>query len=133
MEAVPERVRRQCPFVGFVSSEDAAVLLSGSLGLAFPTLLRKVRTASLEAMACGARVLTSNLSSLPELVGGAAVFVDPREDGSIAEGLLRIVTDGALRERLRTAGLQRATRYEWGTTAKATADVLHEAVAAARR
>jgi glycosyltransferase involved in cell wall biosynthesis len=132
MEAVPERVREQVSFVGFVSSEDAAALLSGSLGLAFPTLYEGFGLPALEAMACGAPVLTSNLSSLPELVGDGAVLVDPREDTSVADGLLRIVTDGSLRDRLRAAGLQRAARYEWGTTAKATADVLHEAAAAGR-
>lgn len=132
MEVVPERVRRQVSFVGFVPSEDAAALLSGSLGLAFPTLYEGFGLPALEAMACGAPVLTSNNSSLPELVGDAVVLVDPSEDDSIVDGLVQIVTDASLRERLRAAGLQRAARYEWGTTAKATADVLHAAAAAGR-
>ena len=133
LRALPERVRRQVSFVGFVPSEDAAALLSGSLGLAFPSLYEGFGLPALEAMACGAPVLTSNLSSLPELVGDAAVLVDPRDDDSIADGLLRIVNDGSLRERLRTAGLQRAARYEWGATAEATAKVLHDAAVAGGR
>jgi glycosyltransferase involved in cell wall biosynthesis len=78
-------------------------------------------------MACGAPVLTSNTSSLPELVGGDAVLVDPEDDGSIAEGLRRFLTDDGLRTRLREAGLRRAARFDWDETARATAAALHAA------
>jgi glycosyltransferase involved in cell wall biosynthesis len=77
-------------------------------------------------MACGTPVLTST-SSLPELVGNAAVLVDPRDVASIAAGLLRIVTDGPLRDRLRVLGLERAALYDWDVTARATSTVLHAA------
>jgi glycosyltransferase involved in cell wall biosynthesis len=132
LAALPERVRGQVSLVGYVTPADAAALLSGSLGLAFPSLYEGFGFPALEAMASGAPVLTSNTSSLPELVGDAAVLVDPRDDGSILEGLIRIVTDDALRQRLREAGLARAARYDWDETARATAAALHDAAAVAR-
>ena len=126
---LPYRVRRQVSLVGYVSPEDAAALLSGSIGLAFPTLYEGFGFPALEAMACGAPVLTSNTSSLPELVGDAAILVDPQDEGAIADGLQRLLTDAPLRGRLRTAGLRRAAGYDWDETARATAAALHAAVA----
>jgi glycosyltransferase involved in cell wall biosynthesis len=67
---------------------------------------------------------------LPEIVGKAAVLVDPLDDASIGEGVMRIVTDETLRERLRLGGLERAALFNWDTTARATATVLHQAVSA---
>jgi glycosyltransferase involved in cell wall biosynthesis len=133
LAALPERIRRQVSLVGYVPPSDAAALLSGSLALAFPSLYEGFGLPALEAMACGAPVVTSNTSSLPELVGDAAVLVDPRDDDAIAEGLARIVTDEELRERLRAVGLERAARYDWDETAKATAAALRGAAAAGRR
>jgi glycosyltransferase involved in cell wall biosynthesis len=125
---LPDRVRRNVSLVGYVTPLAAAALLSGSLGLAFPSLYEGFGFPALEAMASGAPVLTSDTSSLPELVGEAAVLIDPRDDDSIAAGLLRIVTDGELRERLRAAGLRRAAGYDWDDTARATAAALRDAV-----
>jgi glycosyltransferase involved in cell wall biosynthesis len=132
LAALRAEARDQVSLIGYVRPDEAAALLSGSLGLAFPSSYEGFGFPALEAMACGAPVLTSNVSALPELVGDAAVLVDPRDDASIAEGLLRIVTDGSLRHRLREAGLARAARYDWDETARATAAALHDAAAAAR-
>jgi glycosyltransferase involved in cell wall biosynthesis len=77
-------------------------------------------------MACGAPVLTSNVSALPEVAGDAAVLVDPERIEGIAEGLDRLVGDAALRGRLRAAGRARAARFSWDETARRTAAVLRE-------
>ncbi len=127
LAALPPPVRRQVALIGYVEPPDAAALLSGSIGLVFPTRYEGFGFPALEAMACGAPVLTSNTSSLPELVGGDAVLVDPEDDGSIAEGLRRFLTDDGLRTRLREAGLRRAARFDWDETARATAAALHAA------
>ena len=129
LAALPASVRRQVALLGYVEPEDAAALLSGSLGLVFPTRYEGFGFPALEAMACGAPVLTSETSSLPELVGPDAVLVDPDDDTSIGDGLLRLVTDDALRTRLREAGLRRAARYDWDVTARATAAALRAAAA----
>jgi glycosyltransferase involved in cell wall biosynthesis len=132
LAALDAEARDQVSLIGYVRPDEASALLSGSLGLAFPSSYEGFGFPALEAMACGAPVLTSNVSALPELVGEAAVLVDPRDDASIAEGLLRIVTDESLRQRLREAGLARAARYDWDETARATAAALHAAAAVVR-
>jgi glycosyltransferase involved in cell wall biosynthesis len=80
----------------------------------------------LEAMSVGTPVVTSNASSLPEVAGDAALLVDPTDEEAIADALRRILTDPALREDLRRRGLQRAGRYSWDATARATLDVYRE-------
>jgi glycosyltransferase involved in cell wall biosynthesis len=64
-------------------------------------------------MACGTPVVTSNVSSLPEVAGGAAVLVDPYDTDSIADGITRAVTDETLREDLKRRGLARAREFSW--------------------
>jgi glycosyltransferase involved in cell wall biosynthesis len=71
-------------------------------------------------MACGTPVVTSNVSSLPEIAGGAALLVDPRDTASIADGLQRAATDQTLRADLITKGLARARQFSWNA---AVADI----------
>jgi glycosyltransferase involved in cell wall biosynthesis len=70
-------------------------------------------------MACGAPVVTSRLSSLPEVVGDAAVFVDPWSTSDIADGLERALTDEPLRAELRRKGLERVKSFSWDRSVKA--------------
>jgi glycosyltransferase involved in cell wall biosynthesis len=127
LAALPDAVRAKVSLLGHVPSGDTVSLLSGAVALAFPTFYEGFGFPALEAMACGTPVLTSNVSSLPEVVGDAALLVDPRDETSIAEGLARIVGDEALRTRLRAAGAQRVGRFDWDETARGTAAVLHAA------
>jgi glycosyltransferase involved in cell wall biosynthesis len=80
-------------------------------------------------MAAGTPVVTSNVSSLPEVAGDAALYVDPEDEGSIAEGLRRILDDEELRSRLRAAGSERIEAFSWAACARQTADVLNRAAA----
>ena len=82
----------------------------------------------LEGFAAGVPVLTSNVSSMPEIAGDAAVLVDPYDVVAIADGLERILGDEDLRTSLRAAGLARVTSFTWERSAGATMAVLHEAV-----
>lgn len=121
----PERVR--CP--GFIAEEDLPALLSAAEAFVWPSLWEGFGLPPLEAMACGTPVLTSNVSSLPEVVGDAALMVDPYDIEAIAEGMLRLAEDAALRDQLRSLGLQRAAQYTWRRTAQGAIDtyraVLH--------
>jgi glycosyltransferase involved in cell wall biosynthesis len=108
----------------YVSEEDKVALLGGAEGLVYPSLYEGFGLPVLEAMACGTPVLTSNVSALPDTAGDAAVLVDPGSVEDIATGIERLLTDSALRARLRSAGLVRAGTFSWDETARLTAEVL---------
>lgn len=100
----------------------------GARVLAFPTLYEGFGLPALEAMACGTPVLTSNTTSLPEVVGDAALQVDPHDVDAIAGGLRRLLGDEALRATLRARGMERAKQFRWETVAARVRQVLEEAV-----
>ncbi len=117
--------RRRLVLTGYLSEQEKVALLSGALALCYPSTYEGFGLPVLESMACGTPVVTSNVSALPEVAGDAALLVDPGDVGAIASAMERIVRDQALREELRKAGLARAGEFDWFTTARRTADVLH--------
>ena len=100
-------------FLGYMPDDALAVLYRRAAVFVFPSLYEGFGLPPLEAMASGAPVVTSNVSSLPEVVGGAAVLVDPRDAQSIADGLARVLTDSGLRADLRARGFVRAAEFSW--------------------
>jgi glycosyltransferase involved in cell wall biosynthesis len=127
LDAAPPAVRDRIRLTGYVSDADKVALLGGAVALAFPSLYEGFGLPVLEAMACGAPVLTSNLSSLPEITGGDAVLVDPRNAEEVAAGLRRLLEDEELGRRLSQAGPRQAARFTWEETARRTAAVLRRA------
>jgi glycosyltransferase involved in cell wall biosynthesis len=111
-----ERIRRP----GYIEEGDLVPLYSAASVVAMPSLYEGFGLPVLEAMATGAVVVTSNVSSLPEVAGGAAVLVDPMSVGSIAEGLRTSITDQELRARLRRDAIERARQFTWERTARET-------------
>ena len=107
---------------GYLSREDAVTLLRGAVGCTYPSLYEGFGLPVLEAMAAGVPVLTSNVSSLPEVAGEAAVYVAPESVESIAEGLETLMGDTAGREARVAAGLARAECFTWEASAAALAD-----------
>jgi glycosyltransferase involved in cell wall biosynthesis len=103
-------------WLGRPSDEELAVQLRGALCLAYPSLWEGFGIPVLEAMLCGAPVVTSRDSAMAEVADGAAELVDPRDVASIAEGIERAL---GRREELRTAGLARARAFGWSATADA--------------
>jgi glycosyltransferase involved in cell wall biosynthesis len=112
-------VRNEVRFFGFVPDRTLAALYRLSSAFAFPTLYEGFGLPPLEAMACGTPVVTSRLSSLPEVVGDAAVFVDPWSIEDIADGLGRALSDESLRAQLRAKGLERGKAFSWERSVKA--------------
>ena len=110
--------------VGQVSDEELHALYAGATVFAYPSLYEGFGLPPLEAMAAGAPVLTSDVSSLPEVVGDAALRVDPTDTDAIASGLRALLADDPLRERLRTAGRERAQAFSWERTARETLALL---------
>lgn len=108
----------QVVFTGYVPDEDLPALYRGAAAFAYPSLYEGFGLPVAEAMACGVPVLTSNLSSMPEVAGDAAVLVDPEDTRSIAAGLLRILTDPRLAAELSEKGFRRARGFTWERTAR---------------
>lgn len=129
---LPEPVRSRVIMTGYVSEADKRALIAGAEALAYPSLYEGFGFPVLEAMAAGTPVLTSNVSSLPEVAGEDALLVDPKDEHAIAEGLRRVLEDRDLRERLIGPGRARAAGFTWEVTARRTAEVLHTVAAAAR-
>lgn len=92
----------------------------GAVGFVFPSLYEGFGLPPLEAMACGVPVLTSNVCSLPGVMGDAAILVDPLDVQEIADGIRRLVQDSSLRAELREKGLVRARIFSWEETARKT-------------
>ncbi len=98
---------------GFVSDEDLPVLYGNALALLFPSLYEGFGLPVAEAMACGCPVITSNVSSLPEVAGDAALLVDPTSVDEISAAMKLIVEDRTLREQLANAGIRQAAHFSW--------------------
>lgn len=111
-------------FVGGVPLDETARFYRAADAFVYPSLHETFGLPVLEAMASGCPVVTSNLSSMPEVAGDAAILVDPRDPRSIAAGILQAC--GPRAADLRERGRQRAQRFNWGSTAAATLDVYRE-------
>src|SRR4249920_2153485 len=94
----------------------------------FPSLYEGFGLPPLEAMASGTPVVTSNVSSLPEVAGDAAVLVDPYDPQSIAGGIERVLGDESVRRDLRAKGLARAKQFSWETSVRRVRDIYGEVI-----
>ncbi len=115
-----ERVRSGPPgvrFLGYVPESDLAGLTAGAAAFAYPSLYEGFGFPVVQAMAAGVPVLTSNVSSMPEVAGDAGLLVDPLSVGEIRAGLERLLNSASLRGRLGTNGLVRAQRFRWEASA----------------
>lgn len=113
---------------GFVEDMHLPALLSSAEFLVYPSILEGFGFPILEAMACGTPVITSNVSSMPEIAGDAAFLIDPLSIESIAEGISKIATDTDLRRELSNRGLRRARQFSWNRTAIETMEVYRKAI-----
>jgi glycosyltransferase involved in cell wall biosynthesis len=132
-----EEIRRlglvdRVQFTGFIQDQDLPAYYRGAVALMFPSLYEGFGLPPIEAMACGIPVLTANVTSLPEVVGDAALFVNPYDVAEIAAGIERIVNDGALRSDLITRGFHQAQKYRWSDTIEKTYEVLVSVLAQSR-
>lgn len=109
--------------LGYVPDEDLPAVYNLARAVAFPSLYEGFGLPIVEGMACGAPVLTSDRSSMAEVAGEAALLIDPTDVQAIADGLMRVLSETALRERLRTAGVARAAEFSWTRAADHTVRV----------
>lgn len=120
--ALAHRVR----FLGYVSYDQLPILLNQAIALVFPSLWEGFGLPVLEAMACGTPVVTSNVASLPEVAGDAALLVNPYQIKEISQAMQAIVQEPKLRSQLRQAGLDRSKQFSWSRTGHRTVEVLQQ-------
>jgi len=116
---------------GFVPDADLPPLYGASQAFVFPSLYEGFGFPIAEALACGCPVITSNVSSMPEVAGTAAILVDPENPGEIMAALERVLADPELRDRMIAAGLLQAQRFSWKRCAEETVAVIRTVAGAA--
>jgi glycosyltransferase involved in cell wall biosynthesis len=124
------KLHKHVRFFGFVPDQTLAVLYRLAAVFVFPSLYEGFGLPPLEAMASGTPVVTSNVSSLPEVVGEAALLVDPYEPEAIAEAMRRVLTDQALRAELVCKGHARASLFSWDRSVRRVREIYAEAAEA---
>ena len=122
--AIEKGVRSRVIFLSYVPYSQLPALLSRAIALVFPSLWEGFGLPVLEAMACGTPVIASNVASLPEVAGDAALLINPNSLQSMVEAMSVIVTDNRTRQQLSAAGLQRVKVFSWEKTGRATVQVL---------
>jgi glycosyltransferase involved in cell wall biosynthesis len=115
-------------FTGYIPDDVLPSLYAGAQCFVYPSLYEGFGLPALEAMACGAPVITSRTSSLPEVAGDAGLLVDPNDTLELARAMERLMRDGSLRDELRVRGIAQAAMFSWDQTARRTAGVYRLAV-----
>ena len=113
-------------FTDFVPEADLPVYYSGAEVFVLPSLYEGFGFPPLEAMACGCPVVTSNTSSLPEVVGEAGIMVNPYDTDSLAEAMRQVLTNSILREDMVRKGLEQAKKFSWEKAARRTLKVYNQ-------
>ncbi len=116
-------LQRSVVFTGYIEEDDKPLLYNAATIFAFPSLYEGAGLPPLEAMSCGTPVVSSNTSSLPEMVGSGGILLDPTDTGGWVRGLTSLMTDAALRRQYRAKGLRQAKRFSWDRTASQTIKV----------
>jgi glycosyltransferase involved in cell wall biosynthesis len=114
-QAVQEnsQLKKRIVFTGYVPDQDLAPIYSGALTFVYPSLYEGFGLPPLEAMQCGTPVITSNSSSLPEVVGDAGILVDPKDQSELSHAIWRLANDAELRLDLSQKSLVRAQQFSW--------------------
>jgi glycosyltransferase involved in cell wall biosynthesis len=126
-------MQHEVRFLGYVPIDVLRIFFDMAKVFVFPSLYEGFGLPPLEAMAHGTPVVASNTSSLPEVVGNAAVMVNPENVFEISRALQRVLTDQALRERMKAAGLEQAQRFSWETSVRRMIEVYAEVVSEHKR
>ena len=124
---IKSRVESVVRFLGFVPFDTLRCFYESAAAFVFPSRYEGFGLPPLEAMACGTPVVTSNVSSLPEVVGDAAIQVNPEHVFEIARGIHDVLLNEELRARLILRGREQAARFSWSWTARQVLEIYREA------
>jgi glycosyltransferase involved in cell wall biosynthesis len=117
--------------LGFVEDAELAALYRGCFAFVYPSRYEGFGLPVVEAMACGAAVIATRCTSLPEIVGSAGLLVDPESTGGYFDAMLTLSTDEARRQALRAAGSEQAARFSWPAAANTLRAIYGRVTAAA--
>ena len=117
---IAERVN----WLDYLNYQELPLIISGAIALVFPTFWEGFGLPALEAMACGTPVITSNLASLPEIIGDAGILINPHDTASITSAMITIGKDEVMRSQLSQKSILQAQKFSWAKTAAATKQVL---------
>jgi glycosyltransferase involved in cell wall biosynthesis len=123
-----QKLQDQVRFTGYVEDADLPALYSAAEAFVYPSLYEGFGLPPLEAMACGAPVITSNVSSLPEVVGAAGLTHDPNDMRALTEAIAKLLGDQSAREHFRREGFKQAARFSWERAARETQAVYNEVI-----
>jgi len=123
---IKSRVEHNVRFLGFVPIETLRCLYQTAQAFVFPSLYEGFGLPPLEAMSCGVPVVASNVSALPEVIGDAAVIINPENVFDIARGIREVLLDADLRQRVIASGYAQARRFSWRETAAQVLDTYRE-------
>lgn len=124
--AAPKRngIENEVKFIDFVPANDLPPIISGATAFCYPSLFEGFGLPILEAMACGTPVITSNISSMPEVGGDAVYYVNPHDVQAIATAFYRLLTENRLQTDLITLGMSQIEKFSWQKAANETLEVL---------
>src|SRR5437588_2422250 len=115
-------------FTGYVAENDLSALYSGATCFVYPSFFEGFGLPVLEAMQCGAPVIAGNRTSIPEVVGDAALFFDPFDTTALAQAISKMIDNSDFRSEMRVKGLARAREVDWKQTARMTLQAYQKAV-----
>jgi glycosyltransferase involved in cell wall biosynthesis len=120
------KLENRVVFTGYAEEMDIPVLYSGATALTFPSLYEGFGFPPLEAMSCGCPVISSDTSSLPEVVGQAGILIPPKNEKIWAEKMVKVSKNEKIARELSEKGLIQAKKFSWEKTAKETVKVYEE-------
>ncbi|NJR18773.1 MAG: glycosyltransferase family 4 protein [Calothrix sp. CSU_2_0] len=119
-------INNQVKFLDYVPYSELPNIISNAIALVFPSFWEGFGFPVLESMACGTPAITSNISSLPEVTGDAAILINPYKTLEITAAMQQIAEDREMRSQLSLLGLKRAKQFSWEKTGLATVEVLKQ-------
>ena len=121
-----EKLRNEIIYLGYVPYQDLPKIYSLATIFVYPSFYEGFGLPPIEAMACGCPVITSNVTSLPEVCADAARYIDPEDIDSISQAVAEVAEDENLRKKMTEKGLENARRFDWKKSAKAHLDIFTE-------
>ena len=119
-----EREKENVRAIGYIDREDKPFVFNLASLFIYPSFFEGFGLPILEAMACGTPVIASNNSSIPEVAGSAAIFVDPNRPDELREAMTAVLSDEKLYDKMKDRGLKRAEKFSWKKSAEKTQEIL---------